>query len=60
MFKYLAHFKKLFQEFFSLLVHFSRNWLRMIVVRVIEKFLKVAVFDCKEGKFHDEIGPVPC
>ena len=27
----------------------------MIIMTVTEKFLKVAVFDCKEGKFHDVI-----
>ena len=41
LFKYLPHFMKLFQEFFGLLVHFSRNWLRNIVMRATETFLKV-------------------
>ena len=27
-------------------------------MRVIEKFLKVIVFDCRERKFHDAIGTV--
>ena len=31
----------------------------MIVMIVIEKYLKVIVFDCKEGKSHDAIGIVP-
>ena len=52
-------FLKLFQEFLCVVVNFFRNWLRMIVMRVIGKYLKVIVFDCKEGKFHDARGTVP-
>ena len=56
--KYLTHFAKLFQEFFCLLVHIFRNWQRMTVLRIIEKYLKVFLFDCEEGKLHDVIGIV--
>ena len=38
---------------------FFRNWLRMVVIRITEKYLKVFVFDCDVQKFHDSIGVVP-
>ena len=38
LFKYFTHFRKLFQAFFCLLVHFSRNWLRTIVMSHWEAF----------------------
>ena len=52
-------FHEIFQDLLCFLLHFSRNWLKMIVMRVTEKFLQVIVFGCKDGRFHDEIGTVP-
>ena len=47
--KYLTHFKKLFQLVFCLLVHFFRNWLKMIVMRIIENIWRSLFLTVTKG-----------